>query len=173
MIEGSAFGSRRPKNMWIRWIRIRIRIHNTGQREGYNSLLTGHLCTSFFIFKWWFIYVEAQIDCGVYTEYSTPKLHQQVTVILKPPQSVVTYPIWHYSNTVLGKLQLYFRQGRYLGHEPMWFVSRAIVRIALAYSCLDFVTCIATGYRYLLSYIWYFVYYIGTVRVLYSDIIKN
>jgi hypothetical protein len=28
MIEGS--GSRRPKNTWIRWIRIRIRIRNTG-----------------------------------------------------------------------------------------------------------------------------------------------
>jgi choline dehydrogenase-like flavoprotein len=25
MIEGTGSGSRRPKNMWIRWIRIRIR----------------------------------------------------------------------------------------------------------------------------------------------------
>ncbi len=29
LTNGSASGSRRPKNMWIRWIRIRIRIHNT------------------------------------------------------------------------------------------------------------------------------------------------
>ncbi len=29
MKEGSGSGSRRPKNMWIRWIRIRIRIRNT------------------------------------------------------------------------------------------------------------------------------------------------
>jgi hypothetical protein len=28
---GSGSGSGRPKNMWIRWIRIRIRIHNTVQ----------------------------------------------------------------------------------------------------------------------------------------------
>ncbi len=28
MIEGSGYGSRRPKNMWIWWIRIRI--SNTG-----------------------------------------------------------------------------------------------------------------------------------------------
>ncbi len=30
MIQGSGSGSRRPKNMWIRWIRIRIGIRNTG-----------------------------------------------------------------------------------------------------------------------------------------------
>ena len=29
----SGSGSGRPKNMWIRWIRIRIRIHNTGWKE--------------------------------------------------------------------------------------------------------------------------------------------
>ncbi len=28
--SGSGSGSRRPKNTWIRWIRIRIRIRNTG-----------------------------------------------------------------------------------------------------------------------------------------------
>jgi hypothetical protein len=31
MIEGS--GSGRPKNTWIRWIRIRIRIRNTGLKR--------------------------------------------------------------------------------------------------------------------------------------------
>ncbi len=30
LTSGSGFGSGRPKNMWIRWIRIRIRIRNTG-----------------------------------------------------------------------------------------------------------------------------------------------
>jgi hypothetical protein len=29
LTNGSVAGSRRPKNMWIRWIRIRIRIRNT------------------------------------------------------------------------------------------------------------------------------------------------
>jgi hypothetical protein len=29
MIEGSGSGFRRPKNMWVRWIQIRIRIRNT------------------------------------------------------------------------------------------------------------------------------------------------
>ncbi len=29
LTNGSRSGSKRPKNMWIRWFRIRIRIHNT------------------------------------------------------------------------------------------------------------------------------------------------
>jgi hypothetical protein len=29
LTDGSGSGSRRPKNMWIRWIRIQIRIRNT------------------------------------------------------------------------------------------------------------------------------------------------
>ncbi len=32
LTSGSGSGSRRPKNMWIRWIRIRIRIRNTAQK---------------------------------------------------------------------------------------------------------------------------------------------
>jgi hypothetical protein len=33
-------GSKRPKNTWIRWIRIRIRIRNTGEKE-YNKKRIG------------------------------------------------------------------------------------------------------------------------------------
>jgi hypothetical protein len=33
MIEGSGSGSGRPKNMWIRWIRIRIQIRNTAKND--------------------------------------------------------------------------------------------------------------------------------------------
>ncbi len=34
LISGSGYGSWRPKNMWIRWIRIRlrIRVRNTGRK---------------------------------------------------------------------------------------------------------------------------------------------
>ncbi len=41
----SGFGSRRPKNMWIRWIRIRIRIHNTElqtQSHSHPNILPTH-----------------------------------------------------------------------------------------------------------------------------------
>jgi hypothetical protein len=37
LTDGSGSGSRRPKNMWIRWIRIWIR--NTGLKDGLASLL--------------------------------------------------------------------------------------------------------------------------------------
>jgi hypothetical protein len=52
MIEGSGSGSipltngsrsRRPKNMWIRWIRIRIRIRNTGIIQSFWHFVT-HRC---------------------------------------------------------------------------------------------------------------------------------
>ncbi len=52
MIEGSGSGSilltsgsvsRRLKNMWIRWIRIRIRIRNTGYSTG------GYLFVEFYV----------------------------------------------------------------------------------------------------------------------------
>ncbi len=33
LTNGSGSGFRRPKNMWIRWIRIRIRIRNTDLQE--------------------------------------------------------------------------------------------------------------------------------------------
>ncbi len=42
LTSGSVSGSGRPKNMWIRWIRIRIRIRNTGYRvtgERYSMFL--------------------------------------------------------------------------------------------------------------------------------------
>ncbi len=39
MIEGSGFG--RPKNTWIWWIRIRIRIHNRYLPDGGPSVAPG------------------------------------------------------------------------------------------------------------------------------------
>jgi hypothetical protein len=41
MIEGS--GSGRPKNTWIRWIRIRIRIRNTGKKPEVENLVALYL----------------------------------------------------------------------------------------------------------------------------------
>jgi hypothetical protein len=33
MVEGSGSGSRRPKNMWIRWIQIQIQNRNPALRK--------------------------------------------------------------------------------------------------------------------------------------------
>jgi hypothetical protein len=41
LTNGSGSGSRRPKNIWIRWIRIRIRISNTGRQEPLQFALLG------------------------------------------------------------------------------------------------------------------------------------
>jgi hypothetical protein len=45
MIEGS--GSRRPKNTWIRWIRIRIRIRNTASYPTFHPHFLSRLCSLF------------------------------------------------------------------------------------------------------------------------------
>ncbi len=54
MIEGSGSGSWRPKNMWIR--RIRIRIRNTAfEPSRLVSFWWIWICTSIFVFVYWFI----------------------------------------------------------------------------------------------------------------------
>ncbi len=46
LTDGSGSGSRRPKNMWIRWIRIRIRIRNTGRISYFAALIVQWKYTS-------------------------------------------------------------------------------------------------------------------------------
>ena len=63
----SGSGSRRPKNMWIRWIRIRIRIRNTaaftqnfeGSEKSFPSLKSPH--TNLFLFLFWGL-LNSQFD---------------------------------------------------------------------------------------------------------------